>query len=719
MAKVPYTGVPESAPSLDTGMGYQSSAGATPDAFGAQVGQAISHFGDIFEKHAVFAQERLNTANATDIATNQILKLGDLDAKQGVLEGKARADAYPDYQDKAMKIVEEGEAAAPNDEVKKQVRSQLKHQTTLSVIGEAKKAATAEKQYMHQTQDAKSTLAKQQAALYADDDSAFEMAKQDGMATVAETLKIEKIDPDSPLAEKMKKDQLTAMWTARLTPMARRDPIRAEKLYNDNNNEITGVVARAAIEERITQGKIQVGSRMDAHKIEQETDAANATPQQLLRNFEGYRGKAYWDVNAWRVGYGSDTVTREDGTIERVNRDTAINRDDAERDLGRRTQETQLQIQNQIGQDAWNKLPARTQASLTSVAYNYGNLPASIAAAAKGGDAAEVAETIFARRFDNQGVNAKRRTQEALFAKSVGAATDTSEGRLAQMLDKVPEAAQKAFPNDEGSRAIYEDTLRQRVTSQFNTSKRVVQDNNIMLQNNILAEINNPQKKVTQIEQLSPNAQEALTRLPPDKQAHMISLINRDVPESDSNSAETRRVMGLAKSLDSEKANEFMEYNPTDAAYGLTRKQINSIAMLQGDRKKQLELGTKMSGPMEEMASQLNDRNIFRSRNDKSANTRYDQFRGAFSDALDQAAQEKKAALTKEERLKIGMKLFDEVVLRPPLFSIMDVGIGGSSAEKYSIPRLPKDTVSAGEAYGKLSSGASFYDPDGNLRRKP
>ncbi len=30
----------------------------------------------------------------------------------------------------------------------------------------------------------------------------------------------------------------------------------------------------------------------------------------LLRNFEGFISKAQWDVNAHRVGYGSDTITR-------------------------------------------------------------------------------------------------------------------------------------------------------------------------------------------------------------------------------------------------------------------------------------------------------------------------------------------------------------------------------------------------------------------------
>ena len=33
----------------------------------------------------------------------------------------------------------------------------------------------------------------------------------------------------------------------------------------------------------------------------------------LIKRFEGFRTTPYWDVNAYRTGYGSDTVTLADG----------------------------------------------------------------------------------------------------------------------------------------------------------------------------------------------------------------------------------------------------------------------------------------------------------------------------------------------------------------------------------------------------------------------
>ena len=43
----------------------------------------------------------------------------------------------------------------------------------------------------------------------------------------------------------------------------------------------------------------------------------------LIKDREQFRATPYFDVNAQRVGYGSDTVTREDGTIEKVRKGMA------------------------------------------------------------------------------------------------------------------------------------------------------------------------------------------------------------------------------------------------------------------------------------------------------------------------------------------------------------------------------------------------------------
>ncbi|HDX1003765.1 TPA: integrating conjugative element protein [Pasteurella multocida] len=139
----------------------------------------------------------------------------------------------------------------------------------------------------------------------------------------------------------------------------------------------------------------------------------------LLRQFEGFISTAKYDVNAPRVGYGSDTITRADGTVVKVTSNTTTTREDAERDLARRTHEYSTQIQREIGSSTWNNLTPSAQAALISYTYNYGTLNktksviAAAQAAAESGDMAKLAIAIRNRSVDNNGVNSRRRNQEA------------------------------------------------------------------------------------------------------------------------------------------------------------------------------------------------------------------------------------------------------------------------------------------------------------------
>lgn len=139
----------------------------------------------------------------------------------------------------------------------------------------------------------------------------------------------------------------------------------------------------------------------------------------LLKNFEGFKSTAYKDVNAYRTGYGSDTVTRADGSIIRVTPTTTVTREDAERDLARRTREFANTARQNVTANVWDKLPPNAQAALTSYAYNYGSLKNSqsvvkaAARSAETGDMSYLANAIRNRQVDNNGINAKRRNQEA------------------------------------------------------------------------------------------------------------------------------------------------------------------------------------------------------------------------------------------------------------------------------------------------------------------
>lgn len=133
----------------------------------------------------------------------------------------------------------------------------------------------------------------------------------------------------------------------------------------------------------------------------------------LLRKFEGYSDTAYWDVNAHRVGYGSDTVTDEHGNVRKVTANTKVSKSDAERDLARRTKIFAAEARSKVGEKIWDNLPMDTQAALTSVAYNYGSLPKSVVKAVKTGNVEEISNSVRNLQNHNNGINSNRRNAEA------------------------------------------------------------------------------------------------------------------------------------------------------------------------------------------------------------------------------------------------------------------------------------------------------------------
>ena len=73
-----------------------------------------------------------------------------------------------------------------------------------------------------------------------------------------------------------------------------------------------------------------------------------------------------------------------------------------------------------VGEENWSRLPENTRAALTSIAYNYGNIPNRIVPAVQSGNPEAIAKAIESLAGDNKGVNAGRRMQEANIARGTG-----------------------------------------------------------------------------------------------------------------------------------------------------------------------------------------------------------------------------------------------------------------------------------------------------------
>ncbi len=146
----------------------------------------------------------------------------------------------------------------------------------------------------------------------------------------------------------------------------------------------------------------------------------------FIKKYEGFAEKATWDVNAYRLGHGSDTLTLPDGTYRKVVQGDKTTLELAAKDLARRIKKDfEPKVVRQIGQNYYDKLPDNAKIALISLSYNYGSItkPA-IIDAAKSGDVNKLANAIVeSTKNDNAGTPyynglRKRRQAEADFAKS-------------------------------------------------------------------------------------------------------------------------------------------------------------------------------------------------------------------------------------------------------------------------------------------------------------
>jgi tape measure domain-containing protein len=203
----------------------------------------------------------------------------------------------------------------------------------------------------------------------------------------------------------------------------------AAALQNAGNDESLQKAAR----DRAEQAKAALRKAYDESLISEfgKNDAMLQSVN-LLKQFEGFKSQAYWDVNAYRVGYGSSTTTASDGTVRRVTQDTTTTEVDALRDLVRRIGEFQDVIKTQIGSERFGAFTAPQQAALTSLAYNYGSLPKDIVQAIKTGNNEAIAAAIRNRASDNGGVNAGRRNREADILALPSPEVDALLGKQAQ-----------------------------------------------------------------------------------------------------------------------------------------------------------------------------------------------------------------------------------------------------------------------------------------------
>lgn len=129
----------------------------------------------------------------------------------------------------------------------------------------------------------------------------------------------------------------------------------------------------------------------------------------LIAHFEQYQGTAKWDVNAYRLGFGSDT---EGPDQEKVTRGMCTTRERALANLACRVPAFMKIVEEQVGAELYILLGDNTKAALASMAYNYGEVPTNVINAIHN-NSQHVSDAIRACGNDNRGINRWRRDGEA------------------------------------------------------------------------------------------------------------------------------------------------------------------------------------------------------------------------------------------------------------------------------------------------------------------
>lgn len=128
----------------------------------------------------------------------------------------------------------------------------------------------------------------------------------------------------------------------------------------------------------------------------------------FIEYWEGFQPEAKWDVNAYRLGFGSDT----EGPLQvKVTKGMTTTRDRALANLAARLPQYADVCAKQLG-DLWHKLGVSTQIACLDMAYNYGSIPANVASAFEQ-DGRAVANAIRRHDADNNSENRDRRAAEA------------------------------------------------------------------------------------------------------------------------------------------------------------------------------------------------------------------------------------------------------------------------------------------------------------------
>jgi hypothetical protein len=665
---------------------YQTAAGATPDAFGANVGAAVQGLGreversgDMMARHAIQFQMQQNEASTNEALTNYDIQSAQVYNEFKNLQGNIPQERMSEYMQRLESLRGEMRGALPNAEVQRQFDQGSRRQFGYTVKEMAGHAATENKKYQIATSNGRINAAAASAAtLNAGDDNLFQ-TKYDEARKVAEEAQDVK-GFEGPAREAAILNKLSPMWERRLKALADTDPQRARKLFDSNKDKLAPDQI-APVEHTINQQLLDAESKALSERVvngggnfESLLRKRESSNDPRRQNDLGYTGLYQFgaprlaDLGVYRKGEG-ETFGRTwggskwSGTFEIPGFPEVKTIEDFRNNPAAQKKAFDLHVAKMDEEIADKGLDQYIGKTINGVGITRAGLYNMIHLGGVGG--AKEALEGKSNRADAFGTTVM---DYAKMGEGVGGGltVDAGPAQLQSMVDAAKAGAAGANVPEE-LRPRLEELATQRVRNQYSNVKAIARDaqnsNWNQAQLLVMGGMNGP-KNLDEFYAADPKAKELFQSLDGSKQRAIEKVIasnaKADYPHTAESEARFFELRGQAMSSDPKAREEFASADIANEE--MPRSRRSALLKMQQGMKQDEEGRTHLAQSLGVVRSSLAAANLSSSGNKK----KYDEFVGRFNDQLQLFQQENKGRRpTEDETRKIAAGLVREVVTTP------------------------------------------------------
>jgi hypothetical protein len=671
------------------------------------LGQTIEKTGDMLEKHANVLQDRANQAAATDMFVEWDKEAAGLQMWHRQQEGSNAVNTLPELYRKQDELREKYTSTAPNIEVRRLFDQDSKRRLGFMIQDAGSYAANQNKQSNIRAAKARTTLAIQGAGNSQSDEEFNFNVDQAIKGVDAQQMEHGWSDEETKVQRQI---AVSATWQSHLDSIAMTDPFRAEKLYKENKEKIADPTTRMHIERNLIQQFNSVGTGHDENSI------VNGAPFKEFPTVGG--GTARGAISSVETGHikGETAKYNAEGPVVQTGRyagQRAIGKYQVmENNVRDWTKEV---LGKEMTPDEFKKNPEAQDkvfdAKFGQLLEKYGNFQDAASAWHSGRPLAEAIKAGATDSYTKTEDYVKRAS--AAFGTGAGPlTTDSGPTWLSAATDRARAISAARFPNpeDDARRQNYERTLISRVRSNYDTvhtEQNAVKTENFMTVQGALNELDNKGRpKITNPSQIfsNPALNEAFNKLDEVKKKQILGQIEKnakaDVPLNDERLARFNEIMGMQHS----NPDEFMNVVPGDEDIPFSLKKQIYTAQRGVQQNKVMDPGFQRA--LNNVHGMLNDADIGASMSDKSKNSRYNQFVGAFQTAREQWMKDNGGKVpSREDNSKIAAGLLTDVE-RPGRF------FGTNTTPAFEVPAFEEAKII--EAYktklGTRPTPKQIYD---------